>query len=204
VNRRKSPIEEVPAFPITANPEDTTVITLTYEGDLIQERGSEESLGRENTEEESESGGAKASRRFEDKRKNRVRYRCVRGGDASIVPAFGLLLVLGRAAVLVDRREGGVLKVSGASRVDDCNIDQQSLTSHGEGDAREHLPDGAMLIGVGLPYKGLKLQRTVGMGLAEQLAQKVPYVVAEGPGSSMGWTVDGVERLVLEVDHPIA
>jgi hypothetical protein len=90
----------------------------------------------------------------------------VRGGDASIVPAFGLLLVLGRA-VLVDRREGGVSQVSGASRADDCNIDQQDLSSHGEGDVREHLPDGAMLIGVGLPYKGLKLQRTVGMGLAE-------------------------------------
>jgi hypothetical protein len=171
---------------------------------FIQERGSEESLGRENTEQETESGGAEASRTFEDKRNNRVRYRCVRGGDASIVPAFGLLLVLGRA-VLVDRREGGVLQVSGASRADDCNIDQQSLSSHGEGDVREHLPDGAMFIGVGHSYKGLNLQRTVGMGLAEQLAQKVPYVVvAEGPGSSMGRTVDGVERLVLEVDHPIA
>jgi hypothetical protein len=72
---------------------------------FIQERGSEESLGRENTEQETESGGAEASRTFEDKRNNRVRYRCVRGGDASIVPAFGLLLVLGRA-VLVDRRVG--------------------------------------------------------------------------------------------------
>jgi hypothetical protein len=82
----------------------------------------------------------------------------VRGGDPSIVPAFGLLLVLGRA-VLVDRREGGV---SGASRADDCNIDQQGLSSHGEGDVREHLPDG-----VGLPHKGLQLQWTVGMGLAE-------------------------------------
>jgi hypothetical protein len=189
VNRRKSPIDEVSAFPITANPEDTTVITLTYEGDFIQERGSEESLGRENTEEETESGGAEASRRFEDKRNDRVRYRCVRGGDPSIVPAFGLLLVLGRA-VLVDRREGGVLQVSGA---DDCNIDQQGLSSHLECDVREHLPDGAMLIGVGLHHKGLQLQWTVGMGLTEQLAQKVPNVV-----------VDGVERLILEVDHPIA
>jgi hypothetical protein len=193
VNRRKSPIDEVPAFPITANPEDTTVITLTYEGDFIQERGSEESLGRENTEEKTESGWAEASRRFEDKRNDRVRYRCVRGGDPSIVPAFGLLLVLG-CAVLVDRREGWVLQVSGASRADDCNIDQQGLSSYGECDVREHLPEGAMLIGVGLPHKGLQLQWTVGVGLAEQLAQKVPnVVVAEGPGSSVGRTVDGVE-----------
>jgi hypothetical protein len=39
VNRRKSPIDEVPAFPIKANPEYTTVKTLTYEGNFIQERG---------------------------------------------------------------------------------------------------------------------------------------------------------------------
>jgi hypothetical protein len=184
VGRRNSPLDEVPAFPITANSEDATVITLTYEGDFIQERGSEESLDRENTEEETESGRAEASRRLEDKRNNRVRYRCVRGGDPSIVLAFGLLLVLGRA-VFVDRGEGGVLQVSGAPRADGCNIDQQGLSSHGEGDVREHLPDGAMLIGVGLPHKGLQLQQTVGMGLAEQLAQKVPnVVVAEGPGGS--------------------
>jgi hypothetical protein len=36
---------------------------------------------------------------------NRIRYRLLRGGDPSVVPAFGLLLVLGRA-VLVERREG--------------------------------------------------------------------------------------------------
>jgi hypothetical protein len=52
VNRRKSPNYEVPAFPITTNPENTTVITLTYEGDFIQESGSEENLNREGTEEE--------------------------------------------------------------------------------------------------------------------------------------------------------
>ena len=123
MNRRKSPVDEVPAFPITANPEDTTIITLTYEGYVIQKRGSEECLGRENTKEETESGGTKAARGLEDKRNNRVRCRCVRGGDPSIMRAFGLLLVLGRA-VLIDRREGGVLQVNGASRTDNCNIDQ--------------------------------------------------------------------------------
>ena len=123
MKRRKSPIDEVPAFPITANPEDTTVITLAYEGYVIQKRGSEESLGRENTEEETVSGGTEAARGLEDKRNNRVRCRCVRGGDLSIMPAFGLLLVLGRA-VLIDRREDGVLQVSRASRTDNCNIDQ--------------------------------------------------------------------------------
>jgi hypothetical protein len=52
VNRRKSPVDEVPAFPTTTNPENATVITLTYEGNFIQENDSEESLGREDRVEE--------------------------------------------------------------------------------------------------------------------------------------------------------
>ena len=80
-------------------------------------------MGRENTEEETESDGTKAARGLENKRNNRVRCRCVRGGDLSIMIAFGLLLVLGRA-VLIDRTEDEVLQVSGASRTDKCNIDQ--------------------------------------------------------------------------------
>ena len=80
-------------------------------------------MGRENTEEETVSGGTEAARGLEDKRNNRGRCRCVRGGDLSIMPAFGLLLVLGRA-VLIDRREDGVLQVSRASRTDNYNIDQ--------------------------------------------------------------------------------
>jgi hypothetical protein len=80
-------------------------------------------LGRENTEEETESDWTKAARGLENKRNNRVRWRSVRGGDLSRMIAFGLLLVLGRA-VLIDRTEDGVLQVSGASRTDKCNIDQ--------------------------------------------------------------------------------
>ena len=84
-------------------------------------------MGRENTEEETWSGGTEAATGLEDKGKVqvstfRVRYRCVWGGDPSIMQAFGLLLVLGRA-VLIDRREDGVLQVGGASRTNNCNID---------------------------------------------------------------------------------
>ena len=62
-----------------------------------------------------------------------------------------------------------------------------------------------MLIRVGFPHKSLQLQRAIGVGLAEQLAKKVPnVVVTEGPRSSMGRTEDSVKWFVLEVNNLIA
>ena len=78
---------------------------------------------REDSKKKTKSGGAEPSRGLEDKGNNRVGYRCVRSGDPSVMPAFELLLALGRA-VLIDRRENGVLQIRGASRTYDCNIDQ--------------------------------------------------------------------------------
>ena len=52
------------------------------------------------------------------------------------MPAFGLLLVLGRAD-LVDRREGRVLQVTRGSTADDWNIDQRGLCSHSEDEGED-------------------------------------------------------------------
>jgi hypothetical protein len=53
------------AFSITTNQDDTIVITLAHEGAHIQQKGSEGSFCRPDTEEEAESGGTETFGRLE-------------------------------------------------------------------------------------------------------------------------------------------